>query len=126
MNRKGDGAYPFDIGGEGMLEVDFSPMVLRILDEIISGAAVSEISLKFHNAIADAVLAVVDAIGRQHALRQVALSGGVLQNAYLLERVTGRLSEKGFHVYVHDHLPCNDGCISLGQAVVLREQLRVP
>jgi hydrogenase maturation protein HypF len=126
MNRKGDGAYPFDIGGEGILEVDFSPMVLRILDEINSGAAVSEISLKFHNAIADAVLAVVDAIGRQHALRQVALSGGVFQNAYLLERVTGGLSEKGFHVYVHDHLPCNDGCISLGQAVVLREQLRVP
>jgi len=51
-------------------------------------------------------------------LRQVALSGGVFQNATLLRKAVPLLREAEFEVYVHHLVPPNDACISLGQAVV--------
>ena len=48
----------------------------------------------------------------------MALSGGVFQNQLLTERVADQLGRRGFRVLVHSRVPCNDGGISLGQAVV--------
>jgi len=48
----------------------------------------------------------------------VALSGGVFQNLLLLAVTVSRLEGHGFGVLVHSRVPCNDGGISLGQAVV--------
>jgi hydrogenase maturation protein HypF len=36
----------------------------------------------------------------------------------LLHETVGRLEARGFAVLVHSRVPCNDGGISLGQAVV--------
>jgi hydrogenase maturation protein HypF len=55
---------------------------------------------------------------RDHKLNRVALSGGVFQNAFLLEGLERMLLESGFEVYTHSQVPTNDGGISLGQAVV--------
>jgi hydrogenase maturation protein HypF len=40
------------------------------------------------------------------------------QNLLLCNEVIGRLTARGFDVLVHSQVPCNDGGISLGQAVV--------
>jgi hydrogenase maturation protein HypF len=48
----------------------------------------------------------------------VALSGGVFQNLLLLTETVARLEACGFRVLTHAQVPCNDGGISLGQAVV--------
>jgi len=42
----------------------------------------------------------------------------VFQNVRLTERTVALLEEAGFTVLVHTLVPPNDGCISLGQAVV--------
>ena len=54
----------------------------------------------------------------RHDLATVALSGGVFQNLLLLRATVGRLEARGFRVLLHSRVPCNDGGISLGQAVV--------
>ncbi len=46
----------------------------------------------------------------------IALSGGVFQNNYLLEKSFKILKENRFKVYSNFHVPVNDGGISLGQA----------
>jgi hydrogenase maturation protein HypF len=51
-------------------------------------------------------------------LGTVALSGGVFQNLLLLHNVVGLLESGGFTVLTHSRVPCNDGGVSLGQAVV--------
>ena len=50
--------------------------------------------------------------------RQVALSGGVFQNSYLVERSVAELESNGFKVATHQRVPANDGGIALGQAVI--------
>ena len=54
----------------------------------------------------------------RYGLGTVALSGGVFQNLLLLHATVSRLEARGFRVLVHSRVPCNDGGISLGQAVV--------
>jgi len=54
----------------------------------------------------------------------VALSGGTFQNSYIFERAYGRLVSQGFNVLTNVNVPCNDACISLGQAFLLRERLK--
>jgi hydrogenase maturation protein HypF len=98
-------------------------MVHLLVEDVIAGVGAPEISLRFHNTVVNVVGSVVEAVGREKGLRKVALSGGVFQNAYLFEQVTGRLSQRGYEVYVHDNVPSNDGCISFGQAYVLRRWL---
>jgi hydrogenase maturation protein HypF len=55
---------------------------------------------------------------------EVALSGGVWQNAALLARTVGSLRKNGFQVYLHQQVPPNDGGLALGQAVVAACRLR--
>ena len=60
-------------------------------------------------------------------LGTAALSGGVFQNTLLLRGTVARLEARGFTVLVHSRVPCNDGGISLGQAVIAgaRDRLRM-
>ena len=70
-------------------------------------------SAKFHNALAEAVVAVAKRAGE----RRVVLSGGCFQNRYLTERTVRRLQTEGFQPYWHQRVPPNDGGIALGQIV---------
>ena len=51
------------------------------------------------------------------------LSGGVFQNALLLERTSGCAGGRGLRVLVPERLPPNDGGISYGQAAVAAARL---
>jgi hydrogenase maturation protein HypF len=48
----------------------------------------------------------------------VALSGGVFQNAILLEQVASRLAAENLRVLMHQRVPANDAGLALGQAVI--------
>ena len=64
---------------------------------------------------------IVDAATRVRAetgIGRVALSGGVFQNAHLLERAGRALTARDFDVLAHELVPANDGGISFGQAAV--------
>ena len=74
---------------------------------------IGEISIKFHNALAESIVAVARRLG----FERVALSGGCFQNRYLTERTVHRLRAGGFRPYWHQRVPPNDGGIALGQAV---------
>ncbi|MGO9783175.1 MAG: carbamoyltransferase HypF [Streptosporangiaceae bacterium] len=58
------------------------------------------------------------AVRDRYGLTTVALSGGVFQNATVLAAAVARLEARRFRVLTHGRVPCNDGGISLGQAVV--------
>jgi hydrogenase maturation protein HypF len=89
-----------------------SPMQ-EVLHDVQSKVSLSEISLKFHNTLAEAIVMVA----RRFSYKRVALSGGCFQNRYLLERTVTRLRAEKLHPYWHQRVPTNDGGIALGQVI---------
>ena len=89
-----------------------------VLRDVVAGTEVPLIARAFHEAVTAMVVTTCGLISRDTGIRTVALSGGVFQNRILLESVPARLREAGFRVLTHRHLPSNDGCVSLGQAVI--------
>jgi hydrogenase maturation protein HypF len=76
------------------------------------------IAARFHNGVAAAIEAGCALARDRSGLAAVALSGGVFQNLLLLNETVRRLEARGFTVLTHERVPCNDGGISLGQAVI--------
>jgi hydrogenase maturation protein HypF len=107
-------AYPIAvIDRDGVAVVDWGPVVRAILDDLARGVPVSSIARGFHDALADAIVAVAERAGE----RRIALTGGCFQNRYLTERAETRLAASGFDVYRHRLVPPNDGGLAVGQAV---------
>ncbi|MDR2108477.1 MAG: hypothetical protein LBP28_03330, partial [Coriobacteriales bacterium] len=94
------------------------PVLTAILDDLVAGVPVSQISLGFHQAWIEALVALCEAARRATGIQTVALSGGVFVNRYLISRLPARLAARGLRVLLHRHLPANDGCIAYGQAAV--------
>jgi hydrogenase maturation protein HypF len=107
------------INHHSSLLLDWQPLVEALLHDVRAGVSVGAVAARFHNGLADAILAVAQAIGQP----QVALTGGCFQNCLLVERTAGRLRQAGFDVLLHRQVPPNDGGISLGQVAVAAAQL---
>ena len=101
------------------LILDWSRMIPAILADVRAGISVAEISAKFHNALAEAVVAVANHFGEP----RMVLSGGCFQNRYLTERTVTRLRAENFQPYWHQRVPPNDGGIALGQIFAARNNL---
>jgi hydrogenase maturation protein HypF len=99
--------------------LDWGPMVEAILEDLQRGVKPGIMAGRFHNTLAEAILAVARSVGE----RRVALTGGCFQNRLLTERAAQRLGQAGFEVLLHRQVPPNDGGISLGQVVVAAARL---
>jgi len=112
-------AYPFSIVEfDGKNVVLLGELFARIVADMYNKRDASIISAKFHNTVARIILEMCQLISKRTGVEHVALSGGVFQNRFLLRKVIPLLESAGFSVLTHKQVPCNDGGISLGQAVV--------
>ncbi len=102
----------------GIFIIDPKNIIIGIVEDLKRSVPVGTISFKFHNTIAEIIVDTCQRIGKETGLSEVALSGGVFQNIFLLNRTFNRLIKEGFKVYLHHQVPTNDGGICLGQAVI--------
>ena len=102
----------------GPFRVQGGDLVRAAVADLLTGTPREIIAARFHNGVAALVEAGCLLLRDRHGLNAVALSGGVFQNMLLLRQAVSRLEARGFRVLVHSRVPCNDGGISLGQAVV--------
>jgi hydrogenase maturation protein HypF len=107
VDDDGEGAYPF---GEG-LEGDWAPLFDSVSRDVQRHVGTGRIAARFHLALAQWTYRVATAVG----IGDVVLSGGVFQNAFLVDRCVDTLSRHGFTVHTHHQVPPNDGGLSLGQ-----------
>jgi len=105
-----DLAAPFQVRGGDLVRAAVADLAAGVPREVIAA--------RFHNGVAGLVTDGCLLLRERHGLEVVALSGGVFQNVLLLHRVVRGLRAHGFGVLTHSRVPCNDGGISLGQAVV--------
>ena len=102
----------------GPLIIAGRDLVRAVVDDLAAGTSTNVIAARFHNGVAGLITQACERLRERHGLNDVALSGGVFQNLLLLHAAVGSLEERGFRVLVHSRVPCNDGGISLGQAVI--------
>ncbi len=112
---KNEEYYSFSLAsqaGDGNItEVLWEEMINDIIRDMKNLYPKNSISQKFHNTMAEIIIAMAERMD----MKNVVLSGGCFQNAYLTERTILRLKKEGFTPYWHQRIPPNDGGISLGQ-----------
>jgi hydrogenase maturation protein HypF len=117
-NADEDGTrYAFGVDSARLpMLIDPAPVLAAIIDDLRSGTLTGVIGMKFHRAVAALIvdLAALEDTGNQ----PVALSGGVFQNALLLQLALDGLRAKCFRIITHQRVPPNDGGIALGQLLV--------
>jgi len=112
-------SYPFSIVEQnGLSLVKLQDLFSAIICDLQSGTNKAKISIRFHNTIARIISQLCQIISNLTGITQVVLSGGVFQNRLLLRKTVSLLETGGFTVFTHRQVPCNDGGISLGQAVI--------
>ncbi|MCA9948721.1 MAG: carbamoyltransferase HypF [Anaerolineales bacterium] len=108
-------AYRFTIEAD---EFNAAPVIRAIVKDLRAGLAASTIAAKFHTAVAHLILQLSLNYRKTHGLNIAALSGGVFQNATLLQAATQLLKSNEFTVLTHRQVPPNDGGLALGQLLI--------
>jgi hydrogenase maturation protein HypF len=113
-------AYPFDITSaeRAPRQIDPTPMLRALLDDLRAGVPVPRIATRFHNGVADLIRDVCLIAHESTGIKTVVLSGGVFQNSTLHSLTVPRLESAGLKVYTHQLVPPNDGGLALGQAAI--------
>ncbi|NMC78929.1 MAG: carbamoyltransferase HypF [Chloroflexi bacterium] len=109
------GSYDFRIEGDVF---DPAPLWSSLVADWRAGTPLPVLSARFHNSVVQLSLELCQRIRHQTGLATVALSGGVWQNRFLLEKSVKQLQSAGFDVLLHRHVPANDGGLALGQAMI--------
>ena len=81
-----------------------------LVHDLEQGVSASIMAMKFHLGLVE----LIGAVASFHQLNHIAFSGGVFQNALLVELINDRYKEE-FDLYFHKELPPNDENISFGQ-----------
>ncbi|MBA7675427.1 Carbamoyltransferase HypF [subsurface metagenome] len=119
VGKSGLKLYPFSIvEHQGTKVIKLAQLFSAVAQDVKNQTPIPLISLKFHNTVAQIITRMCKLIIKETKITQVALSGGAFQNRLLLRLATSALQREGFSVLTHHLVPCNDGGISLGQAVI--------
>ncbi len=120
-----DCSYEFRvIDDHETLILDWKTMIHQLVNDIKENTSIGNISQKFHNGLVRGLTLWAEIAWKITGISDIVLSGGVFMNIYLLRRLKKSLEKKGFNVYTHSVVPCNDGGISLGQAVIADAQMK--
>jgi hydrogenase maturation protein HypF len=115
--------YPFSVEMDGGVHVvRLEALFAALVNDLQSGEHASAISATFHYTMAEIIARMCQLIRAEKGLDTVALSGGCFQNRQLLRLAVEELQAQGFRTLLHRQVPCNDGGLSLGQAVIAHFQ----
>ncbi len=112
------GAYRYEWGQGPVRSVYVDPIIRQIVEDLRRQVPAEKIGGKFHATLVRLFSELCRELRTETGLNQVALSGGVFQNAILLSRMTDALTRLGFSVFSHRIVPTNDGGLCLGQAAI--------
>ncbi len=112
------GEYPFSIKEGESLEIGTGPLFQRIVADLNNGVSRETISSRFHSGLVSMLADLACRISRETGIRDVCFSGGCFLNARLTLGLDRLLRSRGLHIYKHSQVPCGDGGLSLGQALI--------
>ncbi|TWT91273.1 carbamoyltransferase HypF [Stieleria varia] len=106
------GSYRFELHSGDSLLLDWRPLLVDLLEDLPSLSS-GRIAMKFHRAVANAV---VEVAGRFAGFPAV-VCGGVFQNRLLLKLIHDRATALAVDIRFPGSIPTNDGGLALGQLI---------
>jgi hydrogenase maturation protein HypF len=124
----GDGsetlAYPFSfVREDGVLVIQTRVLFEALIDDIEGKLSVGRISQRFHNGLIQVFSEAAIRAKTETGLNRVCLSGGTFNNTYLSNGLETKLLNSGFEVFTQNEVPCGDGGLSLGQAMIAAHRI---
>ena len=99
------------------LRIGWRPVIAAVVSDVVAGTPAARVAARFHAGVAAMIVEVCSRLRASGAGETVGLTGGVFQNAVLVELASASLAAAGFRVVMHRGVPPNDGGLALGQAV---------
>ena len=99
-------------------ELDWRPALDATIAARRRSVDPAAIARGFHEGLARGIASAADALLECHHLDTIVVSGGVFQNALLLDAVRRRSRRGGVRFWSNRTVPSNDGGLSLGQAAL--------
>lgn len=100
--------YDFHLSDSG--RIGLGPIIKQVLEDKEGNFAAGHIAARFHQTLVQIILQVIQRSG----CRSVGFSGGVFQNALLVDLLQQHVGER-YRLLFHEQLSPNDENISLGQ-----------
>lgn len=119
-----DRPYIIPFKEENEIVIHTGELTGYIVSLLLEKRAVDDIAAAFHRSIIDTSVAVALRVRERYGVNDICLSGGVFHNRILLRGMIELLTDADFTVYTNRAVPCNDGCIALGQLAVAKEILK--
>jgi hydrogenase maturation protein HypF len=98
--------------------IDWRATLRAIVAARLRGAAPDAVARAFHRALARGLADAARTLAARDGVDTLVLSGGVMQNALLIEDLCAELAASGLQLWTNREVPPNDGGISLGQAAL--------
>jgi len=98
--------------------LDPLPLIAALVSGLRRGTDRADLAAGFHTAVIAATTNAVFQCAEIAGVGTIGLTGGVFVNRLLLDGLRDELAGNGFEVLTHAVLPCNDGGLALGQAVI--------
>lgn len=116
---------PFDVlETGGLLLIDWAPAFRRLGEVVPDRGNTGAWAMAAHVAVARAASVMIDYAVSRTSVRRVSLSGGVFMNRILNLLLDRQMETMGVKVLRHRVTPPGDGCIALGQVMVVGSQGR--
>ncbi len=113
-----DAVYDYEWTFDGRYRILAAPIIRAVVRDFQKGVSADRISATFHNTLIRLFADICNDIRKERQLNRVVLSGGCFQNSTLLSGLIRKFHKNRFEVFAHEQVPCNDGGIALGQALV--------
>ncbi len=114
---RGERVKSYSIEFDGIV-IDWRPVIAEIRDDISKGVDTDRIAAR----VFETLIGWIDAVAARLQVRKIAVSGGVFQNAFLVDLMQQRLGRR-YRLFYHRQLSPNDECISFGQ-LAYRQMMR--
>ena len=105
--------------GSHYYRIPTASLMQGILMDIKKGKVKEYIAAKFHYSL----VCLVDIVAKNINVEKICFSGGVFQNALLVDWIQHEYSKK-YQLYFHKHLSSNDENISFGQMVYFDKEIK--
>ena len=108
-------SYKVKVKGKDAYIIDTDPIFDGMLKDIKKGRGNKVIATKFHNSMAGIVISMVKRLSKELRICNIALSGGVFQNRFLMNRALEGLEKSGLNIFTNKKYSIGDFNIALGQ-----------